>query len=73
MVGVGVSSTRQHQFESVLASRDNIGQAKGILMAEQGIEADEAFRELRALSQARNVKVRDLAEHLVKHRRFPDR
>ena len=43
MVGVGVSSTRQHQFESVLASRDNIGQAKGILMERFQIDAIRAF------------------------------
>ena len=50
--------------EAVL-SRDVIGQAKGILMVRQGIDADQAFRELQKLSQSRNVKLRDIAGEIV--------
>lgn len=55
-----------------LASRDLIGQAKGILMAQQGLIAEAAFDLLRSTSQRRNVKVRDIAEYVAIHRRLPD-
>jgi anti-anti-sigma factor len=44
-----------------LSSRSVIDQAKGILMARHGYDADEAFTALSGLSQRENVKVRDLA------------
>jgi AmiR/NasT family two-component response regulator len=42
-----------------------IDQAKGILMAREGISADEAFRTLRKASQRGNMKVRDLAQRVL--------
>jgi hypothetical protein len=56
---------RQEQFTSALASRDLIGQAKGILMERFNINAVAAFELLRHLSQERNVKLADVAERLV--------
>jgi len=50
--------------EAVL-SRDVIGQAKGILMLRDGLDADGAFAELQRLSQSRNVKLRDVAGSVV--------
>ncbi|WP_199198861.1 ANTAR domain-containing protein [Amycolatopsis sp. CA-128772] len=44
-----------------IASRDVIGQAKGILMARQGLDADAAFDLLRRTSQQLNVKLADIA------------
>lgn len=55
-----------------LASRDLIGQAKGILMEQHQLTADAAFELLRVTSQHRNTKVRDIAEHLVTHRLLPE-
>lgn len=46
-------------------TRALIGQAQGILMAERKISADAAFVLLRAASQHRNVKLRDLAQRVV--------
>jgi GAF domain-containing protein len=48
-----------------LESRDVIGQAKGIIMERERCTADRAFEILRTLSQARNVKLRDLAQRVV--------
>jgi AmiR/NasT family two-component response regulator len=48
-----------------IVSRDVIGQAKGILMARQGLDADAAFGLLRRTSQDLNVKLVDIAEALV--------
>ena len=56
---------RHEQFRSALASRDLIGQAKGILMERFAIDAVTAFELLRRLSQESNVKLVDVAERLV--------
>jgi hypothetical protein len=59
-------------WERALASRDQIGQAKGILMEQGQLSAEQAFQLLRSTSQRLNRKVRDVAEHLVAHRVLPE-
>lgn len=59
------AGTRQTQFHQALASRDQIGQAKGLLMERYDIGADQAFALLRRLSQDSNIKVSELARRLV--------
>ncbi|WP_428994931.1 GAF and ANTAR domain-containing protein [Mycolicibacterium chubuense] len=56
---------RQEQFRSALATRDVIGQAKGILMERFDIDAFAAFDLLRRLSQESNTKLVDIAERIV--------
>jgi len=51
-----------------IESRDVIGQAKGILMARQGLSADAAFGLLRRTSQELNVKLTEIAAALVDNR-----
>ncbi|MET0729517.1 MAG: GAF and ANTAR domain-containing protein [Acidimicrobiales bacterium] len=53
------------QLRDALASRDLIGQAKGILMARESCTAEEAFDILRRASQRTNRKLRDIASDLV--------
>jgi GAF domain-containing protein len=53
------------QLWEALASRELIGEAKGILMQQQSCTRDEAFDILRRASQRENRKLRDLAESLV--------
>ena len=53
------------QLEEALRSRAVIDQAKGVVMAERGCTADEAFGHLAQASQHRNVKVRELAAEVV--------
>jgi AmiR/NasT family two-component response regulator len=48
-----------------LASRAIIEQAKGIVMATSGCDADEAFRILVQQSQHQNRKLREVAAELV--------
>ncbi|OBG69346.1 GAF and ANTAR domain-containing protein [Mycobacterium sp. E3339] len=66
---------RQDQFRSALASRDIIGQAKGIIMERFGLDAVEAFELLTRLSQQSNTRLIDIAhglvesEHPIKRRR----
>lgn len=54
------------QLEQAMASRAVIEQAKGVIMAMRGITEDEAFEVLRRSSQDRNVKVRALAQQVVR-------
>ncbi len=52
-------------LEEALKSRDVIGQAKGIIMERERVTADHAFDMLRKVSQAKNVKLREVAELVV--------
>jgi len=63
---MALSAARTHsQFTSALASRDTIGQAKGMIMERFGVDALAAFDLLRRLSQDSNVPLADLAERIV--------
>ena len=53
------------QFHSALASRDIIGQAKGVLMERFGVDALRAFELLRGLSQKTNTPLRTIAKLVV--------
>ena len=56
---------RQDQFRSALASRDIIGQAKGVIMERFNLDAVEAFDLLSRLSQQSNTKLLDIAKTLI--------
>jgi GAF domain-containing protein len=53
------------QLKEALQSRDTIGQAKGILMGRDNIDADTAFAMLVAISQREHRKLRDVAVEVV--------
>lgn len=53
------------QLQEALSSRAVIEQAKGMLMAQRGCSADEAFNVLRRSSQHRNIKLREIAGAVV--------
>ncbi len=53
------------QLEQAMASRAVIEQAKGVIMALRGLPEHAAFEVLRTTSQARNIKVRELAHQIV--------
>jgi len=58
-------------LEEALLSRDIIGQAKGILMERLHLTSDQAFEELRAVSQKQNRKVRDIAAEVADTGEWP--
>lgn len=60
------AARREEQFHEALSSRDVIGQAKGILMAREHITSDDAFNALRRASQRLNLKLREVAEGVLK-------
>ncbi|OBB14384.1 response regulator receiver protein [Mycobacteriaceae bacterium 1482268.1] len=59
------AARRDEQFKKALASRDIIGQAKGMLMERYGISALQAFDLLRKLSQDSNTPLISVATDLV--------
>lgn len=56
---------RDEQFRSALASRDVIGQAKGMLMERFDIDAVRAFELLKRLSQNLNTPLAEVAQQVV--------
>lgn len=56
---------RQDQFRSALASRDIIGQAKGVIMERFGIDSVAAFQLLTRVSQQSNIKLIEIARALI--------
>lgn len=54
-----------HQVEEGLQTRTMIGQATGLLMAQEGMTSDEAFQKLVHVSQNANIKLRDIAQRYV--------
>lgn len=55
----------REQFGSALASRDTIGQAKGMIMERFGIDAVQAFNLLVKLSQDSNIPVAEVSAQLT--------
>lgn len=56
------------QLQSALASRDRIGQAKGIIMERYGVDDVRAFDMIRRLSQESNARVVDIADRVIASR-----
>ncbi|WP_244176130.1 GAF and ANTAR domain-containing protein [Gordonia lacunae] len=59
------AARQQQHFQSALASRDVIGQAKGMIMYRFRIDAVAAFALLRRLSQDTNTPLAKVAEKLI--------
>lgn len=53
------------QLEDALKTRTVIGQATGLLMAQEGLTSEEAFQKLVQVSQTSNVKLREIALRYV--------
>ncbi|MCV7011839.1 GAF and ANTAR domain-containing protein [Mycolicibacterium madagascariense] len=60
-----LNQRQERQFKAALATRDVIGQAKGMIMERFGVDADDAFSMLKTLSQEMNSPVRVLAARFV--------
>lgn len=63
--GVMMTVNWRKEFESALASRDLMGQAKGVLMNQFSIDAVRAFEMLVQQSQNTNTPVRIIAQQIV--------
>ncbi|MGU3654615.1 GAF and ANTAR domain-containing protein [Mycolicibacterium sp. A43C] len=63
-----LASRQSEELESAVASRDRIGQAKGIIMERFKVDDVQAFSLLRKLSQDSNTKLADVAEQVINTR-----
>jgi GAF domain-containing protein len=52
-------------LEQALANRDLIGMAKGIIMTNEKVSRDQAFKILATASQHRNIKLHEIAAEVV--------
>jgi AmiR/NasT family two-component response regulator len=53
------------QLNDAIKTREIIGEAKGILMAREGVLEDEAFQMLVTASQNTNTKLKEIAQKIV--------
>jgi response regulator NasT len=51
--------------QAQLAARKYVDRAKGILMSEQGLDEDAAYKKLRRLAMDRGLPLAELAEKIV--------
>jgi hypothetical protein len=56
------------QMQAALASRDRIGQAKGVIMERYGVDEVRAFDMLRLISQESQIKLADIAQRVIETR-----
>ncbi|MGB5951337.1 MAG: ANTAR domain-containing protein [Ornithinimicrobium sp.] len=63
-VGVGAAEQLE-QLRNALYSRDVIGQAKGMIMTQQGLSAEAAFAVMVRQARDTNTRMHDLATRLV--------
>ena len=59
------SAQREAQLELKAATRELIGRAKGILMATQGVDDEQAFEILRSTSMNFNMKLTEVAQEIA--------
>lgn len=64
-------ATENRQLVRAIATRDMIGQAKGMLMERFNVDADRAFGLLTRLSQETNTRVEEIARKRVQTERPP--
>lgn len=65
-----VASLTVEGLNLALDGRKRIGQAQGILMERHSLTEEQAFAVLKRYSQDHNIKLRDLAEQLVRDRQL---
>ncbi|MBA8824930.1 hypothetical protein FHX42_002277 [Saccharopolyspora lacisalsi] len=64
-------AARDRQLNEALATRDTIGQAKGLLMAREKITGNQAFTTLVRASQQTNIKLAEIATWLATEHEQP--
>jgi PAS domain S-box-containing protein len=72
IVDAETAAGRLAQLEQAVASHRAIGQAVGILVERHRVRPEEALTRLQKVSQNRNQRVRDIADHIVQTGEEPD-
>lgn len=63
--GYGEARREQQQLHEAAESRARVDQAKGVLMYALGCSADQALERMRQVSQARNLRVTEVAARIL--------
>jgi transcriptional regulator with GAF, ATPase, and Fis domain len=66
------SAVLLHGLQTAVQSRHMIGVAQGILMQNYGISMEQSFELLRRYSSYKNIKLREVAEHVVQAGDLPE-
>ena len=66
-----IADDKDLQFRSALASRDMIGQAKGMIMERFDVDGNRAFELLKRLSPDSNTRLVDVATELIARGQIP--
>jgi hypothetical protein len=64
----GEARRAEHQLRDAAESRALVDQAKGVLIHALGCSADEAWQHMRQISQARNMRVTEVAARIIDSR-----
>jgi hypothetical protein len=64
----GEARRAEQQLRDAAESRAQVDQAKGVLMHALGCSADEALQHMRQISQARNMRVTEIASRIIDSR-----
>jgi GAF domain-containing protein len=64
------TAQRREDMSSRVDARKLVGQAMGILMERHDLDADQAFAVLRRYAESNDLKLQQVAEHLVATRRL---
>lgn len=59
------ASLQESQLEEALKARATVGQAVGLLMAQEGLVSEDAFQKLVRIAQDANAKLSDIAQRYV--------
>jgi AmiR/NasT family two-component response regulator len=62
---LAAATAHAEHLQRALVSNRQIGMAMGILMERRRLTPEQAFDQLRKLSQQRNVKLREVAEQII--------
>ena len=65
------ASLTVEELRVAMDGRKRIGQAQGILMERHGLDEEQAFAVLKRYSQDQNIKLRELADQLVRTKQLP--
>ncbi len=68
-IGYRARDAEVRQLEHALTTRIFIEQAKGVLVATEGLEPDAAFERLRSMARSTRRKVVDVAKEVIRNRR----
>ncbi|MGI5950352.1 MAG: ANTAR domain-containing response regulator [Brooklawnia sp.] len=71
-IAASTFAERQAHLQRALVSHRAIGQAIGVLVERHRLTPEEAFARLRDASQARNLKLRDIAARIVETGQEPE-